>query len=51
MVKEGICLLGFIKYINLFFKILNAFLIEQWLPTVIQSNASSLVISSAMFFV
>jgi len=25
MVKEGLCLLSFIKYINIFFKLINAF--------------------------
>jgi len=51
MVKEGMCLLSFIKYINLFFNIINASLTEQWLPIIIHSSASSLVISSAMFLV
>jgi len=35
--------------INLFFKIINAFSIQQWLPIVIQSSASSLVFSSVVF--
>ena len=36
MVKEGICLLSFIKYINISFKINNAFLIQQWLSIVVE---------------
>jgi len=53
MVKEGICLSSFIKYIkfNSFFKIINAFLIQQRLHIVIQSCASSLVMSKVVFLV
>ena len=42
---------SFIKYINRFFKIINAFLIHQRLPIVIQSSASSLVMSKVVFLV
>jgi len=51
MVKEGLCLLSFIKYINLFFYIINEFLIQQWLPILIQNSASSLVISTVVVLV
>jgi len=53
MVKEGICLSSFIKYIkfNSFFKIINAFLIQQRLPIIIQSCAFSIVMSKVVFLV
>jgi len=51
MVKEGLCLLSFIEYIKNFFLDINAFLIQQRLPILIQNSVSSLVISTVVFLV
>jgi len=49
MVKAGICLLSFIKYLNLFFKINNAFLINCAKECFCTSQKSELIVSSFYF--